>query len=228
MSKKFIHTPLAQGDCSGCHNPHAADHGMLLAADDTQICFSCHDGLVPLEAQSSHEIVSRGECVTCHDPHSSDNRMNLVDTGSDLCFSCHDELGGRIAQNKYQHSPVNDDCMTCHSPHASADHPNLLKEEAPGLCLRCHDANKKTFKSMHVDYPVETSDCSSCHNPHGSSTTSMLYDNLHEPLTKRMCKQCHEAPNSATPFATVKESFELCQGCHYDMVNETFNKDSMH
>ena len=60
MSKKFIHTPLAQGDCSGCHNPHAADHGMLLAADDTQICFSCHDGLVPPEAQSSHEIVSRG------------------------------------------------------------------------------------------------------------------------------------------------------------------------
>ncbi len=30
------------------------------------------------------------------------------------------------------------------------------------------------------------------------------------------------------PFATIKPGFELCQGCHYDMVNETFNQDRIH
>ena len=228
MSKKFIHTPLAEGDCSGCHNPHASNHGMLLEADANRICLTCHEDLVPENARSAHEIVAQGECVTCHDPHASDNRMNLVASGSDLCFGCHKEFGDQIAKNKYPHSPVKDDCMTCHSPHASAENPSLLREKAPGLCLQCHDAGKKSFKNIHVEYPVETADCSSCHNPHGSSTTSMLYDNVHEPLTKRMCKQCHEAPDSATPFATVKESFELCQGCHYDMINDAFNKDRMH
>ena len=228
MNKKFIHTPLAEGDCTGCHNPHAADHGKLLAEDATQICFSCHDGLVPVNARSSHQIVSEGKCVSCHDPHASDNKMNLLQSENQLCFSCHKELAQKIAQNKVPHSPVSDDCLTCHSPHASADNPSLLQAKAPELCLQCHDASKKTFKIQHVNYPVEQADCTSCHNPHGSNTQAMLYDNVHEPLSQRMCKQCHEQPTSATPFATLKNSFELCQGCHYDMMNDTFNKDRIH
>ena len=126
------------------------------------------------------------------------------------------------------HSPVSDDCLTCHNPHASQDKPSLLSEQPPTLCLQCHDPSKGTFKSQHVNYPVEQANCSSCHNPHGSNTASILYDNVHEPLSKRMCKQCHEEPTSATPFATLKNSFELCQGCHYDMVNDAFNKDRIH
>ncbi|SHJ27358.1 doubled CXXCH domain-containing protein [Malonomonas rubra DSM 5091] len=228
MEKKFIHTPLAEGQCTGCHNPHAADHGKLLAADPTQICASCHEDMSAANVRSAHQVVSDGDCVTCHDPHSSDNRMNLVASGSELCFGCHEELGQQVASNKFAHSPVKQDCMTCHAPHFSAENPALLRSQAPELCLDCHDSSKKTFKSQHVGYPVETANCSSCHNPHGSNTTAMLYDNVHQPLTSRMCKQCHEDPSSATPFATVKPSFELCQGCHYEMVNDTFNKDRMH
>lgn len=228
MKKKSIHTPLANGECTGCHSPHAADHGRLLSADPQQICFSCHEGLVPANAKSAHPQVAKGECVTCHDPHSSDNKNNLINTDGQLCFSCHQEMGRKIGQNKYPHSPVSDDCMTCHTPHASADNPNLLKTQAPELCLRCHDASKKTFKSQHLNYPVEQANCSSCHDPHGSSTTSMLYDNVHQPLQNRMCKQCHVEPTAAQPFETLKTGFELCQGCHYDMVNDTFNKDRIH
>lgn len=228
MKKKHIHTPLAEGDCTGCHSPHAADHGKLLAKDSSQICFSCHDDMIPPGAASSHLAVSKGECVTCHDPHASDYKMNLLKAGDELCFSCHEDLGKNISQNKYPHSPVSDDCMTCHTPHASADNPSLLKTLAPEICLGCHDPDKKTFKSQHVNYPVEQADCTSCHNPHGSNTASMLYDNVHEPLNKRMCKQCHVEPTSAQPFATLKAGYELCQGCHYDMVNDTFNKDRVH
>src|SRR6056297_2898539 len=54
MQKKHIHTPLAEGNCTGCHNPHSTDHGKLLAADPTQICATCHDDLVVSGARSAH------------------------------------------------------------------------------------------------------------------------------------------------------------------------------
>ena len=38
LKKRFVHTPLAKGDCSGCHNPHASKHALLLAAEASQIC----------------------------------------------------------------------------------------------------------------------------------------------------------------------------------------------
>lgn len=228
MKKKHIHTPLAKGECTGCHNPHAADHGKLLTEDASQVCNGCHDDLFPVDAVSAHNIVGQTGCVTCHDPHSSDYRNNLVKSGSELCFDCHGDLGQKISEAKMSHAPVADDCMTCHTPHASAKNPSLLKEQAPALCLKCHNPKKKTFKIQHVDYPVEQANCSSCHDPHGSNMESILYDNVHEPLNKRMCKQCHEEASSKTPLATLKDGYELCQGCHYDMVNDTFNKNQIH
>ena len=228
MKKPHIHTPLKKGDCTGCHNPHAADHGKLMAAEPNRICSKCHDGLIPDGSKSVHQVVAEGQCALCHDPHAADNRNNLVRRGSALCFECHTDLGKAISQNKVKHVPVEKDCLTCHNPHASGSGPALLKEKAPKLCLKCHDPNKGTFKSQHLNYPVQNANCSSCHNPHGSNSKSILYDNVHEPLKKRMCKQCHEDPSSATPFATLKPGYELCQGCHYEMLNDTFNKDRLH
>jgi len=228
MKKPFVHTPLKQGDCTGCHNPHTADHGKLLAASPDQICYSCHDNLTPTGAKSTHQVVVEGKCTLCHDPHSADNKNNLVRAGSKLCFECHKELGDAIAKSKVKHAPVEQDCLSCHNPHASEKNLFLLKSSPPGLCIKCHNPEKGTFKSQHVNYPVERANCASCHNPHGSNAQSMLYDNVHEPLKKRMCKQCHADPSSPEPFATLKDSYELCQGCHYDMMNDTFNKDKLH
>jgi predicted CXXCH cytochrome family protein len=57
---------------------------------------------------------------------------------------------------------------------------------------------------------------------------AILYDNVHEPVSKNMCKQCHQDAGSATPLALQKSGFELCQGCHYEMMNQTFNKNRVH
>ena len=228
MKKKYVHTPLKEGECTGCHSPHAADHGKLLAETPDKICYTCHDDMAPKGSKSVHQVVVEGKCTDCHDPHASDNKDNLLRAGSELCFGCHKDLGEKIAADKIKHVPVEKDCLTCHNPHASKDNDKLLKASAPSLCVNCHDPGKKTFKSQHVNYPVEKADCTSCHNPHGSNAQGMLYDNVHQPLAKRMCKQCHQDPTSATPFATLKEGYELCQGCHYDMVNDTFNKDRLH
>lgn len=228
MQKKHIHTPLAKGECSGCHNPHASLHEKLMEAEADEICFRCHDSLVPEGARSSHQVVAEGKCVSCHDPHSSDNPANLLQAGSRLCFSCHKEMGEKIAENKFKHSPVEKDCLGCHTPHASAANSKLLKLEVPGLCLNCHKTDKASFKKQHLDYPVEKGRCTSCHDPHGSNTGAILADNVHAPVSKKMCNQCHNEPGSASPFATRKDGYELCQGCHYEMINDTFSKNRLH
>ena len=228
MKKKHIHSPLAEGNCTGCHSPHTTDHGRLMAADANSICQRCHEDIVPQDAASTHQVVLEGNCTLCHDPHASNNRNNLVEAGSALCFGCHVELGEDIADNRYPHAPVQQDCLTCHNPHASQENENLLTASAPALCVECHDTSKGTFKDLHMGYPVETADCSSCHNPHGSGQKSILHDVVHEPVSNRMCKQCHNAPDSAEPLALLRDSYELCQGCHYDMVNETFNQERIH
>ncbi len=228
MNAKHVHTPLAQGDCSGCHNPHASNHGMLLDADADAICYNCHDNVVPEGAVSSHKVAADGNCVSCHDPHSSANPANLVKGGSDLCFDCHKELGEKIAANKFGHSPVKKNCLTCHNPHASANNDSLLKAEEPAVCLNCHKTDSSSFKLRHMNYPVEQARCSTCHDPHGSNSGAILADNVHEPIQKQMCNQCHNEADSAQPFAVKKAGFELCQGCHYDMINEAFAKNRLH
>ncbi|MBE0574967.1 MAG: cytochrome C [Desulfuromonadales bacterium] len=228
MKAKHIHTPLAQGNCSGCHNPHASNHDMMLEGDADSICYNCHDNVVPEGAESVHQVVVKGNCVACHDPHSSENPSNLVKGGSELCFDCHQELGEKINSNKFGHPPVKRDCLKCHNPHASENSASLLKTEEPGLCLECHKSNSSGFKKVHMNYPVEQGRCSSCHDPHGSNTGAILADNVHQPIKNEMCNQCHNEANSEQPFGLKENGFELCKGCHYDMINEALGKNRQH
>ena len=228
MKAKHIHTPLVEGDCSGCHNPHASNHGMLMEGDADSICYKCHDNIVADGAVSVHQVVVEGKCVSCHDPHSSDNPANLVKGGNDLCFNCHQELGEKIASNKYGHPPVKKDCLNCHNSHASGKNVSLLKMDEPKLCLSCHKTNSSGFKKSHVNYPVEQKRCTTCHDPHGSSSGAILADNIHAPIKNGMCNQCHNEADAEQPFALKKSGFELCQGCHYEMINESFGKNRLH
>ena len=61
MKERHIHTPLAKGDCSGCHNPHASNHAMMMDGDADSICYKCHDSAVPEAAASVHQMVADGE-----------------------------------------------------------------------------------------------------------------------------------------------------------------------
>lgn len=228
LKKASVHTPLAKGDCTGCHNPHTANYPGLFDRNKETICNKCHTDIIPKEAKSTHKVVEEGKCILCHDPHSSDNKNNLIKAGKNLCFDCHKELGEKIQANKFKHSPVQNDCLSCHDPHASAENDKLLKTGVPALCLRCHNAEKPAFKKQHLDYPVGKANCVSCHNPHGSSKAAIMWDNVHPPVSNKMCDQCHEKPGGASPFALKKRGYEVCQGCHYDLINKTFLKDRVH
>ena len=228
LKSAFVHTPVKQGECVGCHNPHTSSHGKLLAAEPNKICYNCHAAVIPDKAKSSHKVVTEGGCVNCHDPHGAANKFNLKLAGEKLCLECHKELGDAISKAKRKHKPVTSGCLTCHDPHGSSAGLHLLKKEVPGLCRDCHQTDKPFFAKAHQGYPVGGSRCTSCHNPHGSSKSSMLYDTVHAPVANRLCNQCHGEPTSPTPFATKKAGFELCRGCHYDMVNATLSKNRIH
>lgn len=228
MQAEYVHTPLAMGECTGCHNPHASNHGMLLSGPQDTICFSCHEQMVPDQAVSLHPAAAAGNCVACHDPHASDNPANLVTGGSELCFTCHEGMGELIAANEFGHTPVEQDCLTCHNPHASLDNPALLSTQEPDLCLQCHSTDSDGFRQAHMNYPVEQGRCTTCHNPHGSNNGAILADTVHAPIQNEMCNQCHNEPDAAEPFAVTATGFQLCQGCHYDTVNESFAKDRLH
>jgi predicted CXXCH cytochrome family protein len=228
LKNPFVHTPVKMGDCTGCHNPHASSHGKLLSTGVNNICAKCHKTMIPENALSAHPDVVSGNCTKCHDAHSSKNKANLVNAGNTLCFGCHKEMGATLAKVKFRHNPVEKGCITCHNPHASASAQHLLIDLPPALCLKCHRADNPTFTKLHMNYPVSKGNCTSCHDVHGSDKGALLYTNAHVPVANRLCNQCHEEPGSATPFKTKKKGFELCRGCHNDMVNETLSRNTVH
>lgn len=228
MARKFVHTPLKKNECTGCHNAHTSSHGKLLAVDAKEVCSACHPPMISAKAKSIHKVVAEGGCMKCHDPHSAAAKNNLVKEGKQLCFSCHKALGEKLTKVKFHHSPVEKDCLTCHEAHASEGGPSLLKSSITQLCLGCHKTDKPIFIKKHMGYPVATSRCTGCHDPHGSDNNGLLLKNVHSPVSKRMCNQCHEESTSATPLKTKKQGLTLCRGCHNDMYNKTFDKNRMH
>ena len=228
LERKHVHTPVAAGNCADCHDPHASEHGKLLAVEPEAICLTCHADIVPAEPRSAHDAVVAGRCVECHDPHASDAPNGLRAQGNALCLGCHEPLARALAASEHKHAPVEADCLGCHMPHASQAAPALLAQQVPGLCVKCHDTRQESFRREHGGYPVEHSDCTSCHDPHGSNRKGILWANVHEPVSRKMCAQCHAAPDSADATAVKRAGAELCRGCHSELLTETFARSQVH
>jgi predicted CXXCH cytochrome family protein len=227
VKKPFVHTPVKSGQCAGCHSPHAADHGKLLADSPDAVCATCHGAMVPAGAKSAHDAVAEGRCVSCHDPHASPNKANLIRAGNDLCLGCHAEMKSSLESATHRHAPVDRNCLGCHDPHASKDATSLLVKASPSLCLDCHKATQPGFAQAHMGYPVAAADCTSCHDPHGSGNRGILWANVHQPVLNRMCSQCHGEP--ARGQVTVKRAgSDLCRGCHNDLMLEIGSKNRVH
>ncbi len=228
LKQPFVHTPVKAGDCADCHNPHASDHGKLLADEADRICTTCHAAVVPDNAKSSHPDVLKGNCTKCHDPHAAKNKNNLLKAGNELCFECHKDLAKSIQAAKFKHSPVSKSCLSCHDPHAGLSTDNLLAKQSPALCLDCHKPDQPTFQKAHLNYPVAKSDCASCHNPHGSDQPSILWATVHPPVRSKMCAQCHYEASSPDALKTKKAGIDACRACHSETINAAFNLSRLH
>jgi len=109
--KKFLHGPVAQKDCTGCHATHGSDHFRLLAEDYPQLfyspfstdkyalCFSCHPESLVLTERTSELTDFRNGDLNLHYVHVNKERQ------------------GRT-------------CRACHATHAS-DLPKHIRESVP-------------------------------------------------------------------------------------------------
>ena len=241
--KASVHEPVAGGECTTCHDPHASDQAKLLTQPLGELCANCHSE--PTEAKNLHGPVSAGECTACHTPHESDVKPLLAKTPPQLCFDCHGDVEAALAR-KTVHAALDNGCTSCHSPHGSAQ-PKLLAEAAPALCFQCHDDVRTAVEKAAYPHAAVTSEkaCAACHAPHASDQAKLLVapeketclachqgivtgamTTLHGPVAEGRCTPCHEPHGGANPkllvqpfpqqpyVAYTEGAFALCFECH--------------
>jgi predicted CXXCH cytochrome family protein len=214
---KFLHGPVAAGECSVCHDSHGSDYKNLLTIDPNELCFSCHE--VTKNELEKFEFVHEpmeGQCDGCHDVHGANDAMMLIDKMPKLCYSCHEDIKKMVETAKYKHSVVTeeDGCMHCHTPHASTVKYGL-KAAPIELCMTCHDkpvviskdevlgaftAEIENKKFLHG--PIAEKDCEGCHISHGSDHFRLLTKDY--------------PPQFYSPFS--EENYELCFSCHSESM----------
>jgi predicted CXXCH cytochrome family protein len=142
--KRYLHEPVAGGECTACHAPHFSALPKL--QKDPKGCAACHEPY-PLRG-SVHRPVRDGRCADCHDPHAGPAPKQLVRAGNGLCLGCHRDshphhrgiaeagpmtvLSADVPRDGRSLS-----CLACHLPHQS-EQERLLPILRDDLCRRCH------------------------------------------------------------------------------------------
>ena len=206
--EKFVHGPVASGDCVFCHISEG-DHRFKRINDVGKLCAQCHEKLIT--KQVVHPPVKEGKCTGCHDAHQSPNKFQLRATGADLCFLCHKRS---IVGGKFVHGPAAvGSCSTCHQAHQS-DFPKLLMAKGNQVCFDCHTDKADDLKSKKfIHAPVEDA-CVNCHSPHSGDHKY----NLTSEGSKDLCLTCHTDKTKELEVAIVKhkglETEKKCLACH--------------
>jgi predicted CXXCH cytochrome family protein len=198
---KYVHGPVASGDCTACHDPHHADNLKLLKLAGAALCLQCHEDM--FKHKHNHAPVEAGDCLACHDPHQSSERKLLKKAVVSLCEGCHYK---RKSTGKDVHAPVSaGNCTACHAPHGSA-YPSLLKHNFPAefylpyqvdeyaLCFTCHNRDialdretgtltnfrngLRNLHTVHVNQPAKGRTCKTCHDPHASRQEMLIKDKI--------------------------------------------------
>jgi len=207
--KKTVHSPVEDGSCTECHDPHSSAEPKLMKKPVGQVCKDCHED--PTSQPNLHSPVEDGDCTSCHDPHETDTKALLVKEMPGLCVECHESMADTLKQ-KIVHGPVGDgDCTECHDPHGSKQ-ASLLTEEPKTLCISCHETVGDEIKNAKVSHDAMDDDkgCLLCHSAHASDHEALL-----EKLARQTCLECHDA--TVTADAKVlhgKNNDGSCVACH--------------
>lgn len=167
--------------CADCHSSHVAKDPVLVKAQQTEVCGTCHKVQKNAQHMPSRHPLDEGKmaCTSCHQPHGTGTPAQLVKASvTETCTTCHAEKRGPFL---WEHQPVAEDCGTCHSPHGSTN-ASLLKARGPFLCQQCHEAaghpslnytsNNLPGRGTPSAYVVNGS-CMNCHSQvHGSNHPS--------------------------------------------------------
>ena len=185
-AKKFIHSPVEEGECTSCHNPHGSNFKFQMVSKGGDACFECHDDEI-IKEKWVHGPAAVGGCIACHEPHVSDHEKNLRAKGSELCFMCHVDKAESLNTAAFVHKPVSEDCTGCHNPHSAAKE-FMLESGSPELCLGCHEDKKEQISKVSVKHGALERDksCLNCHDAHMSQIAKNL---IMEPMD--LCLSCH-------------------------------------
>ncbi|MHB0977737.1 MAG: cytochrome c3 family protein [Candidatus Aquicultorales bacterium] len=214
MGRAYPHPPFNKKECTGCHDPHAADHGALTRERSDELCAICHRMDPEFARALKHRPFEVRSCPSCHTGHASDHRGLLRGAEKDVCFECHQGLAPQLSM-PVQHRPFDaGECTGCHEPHSS-EAGFLLIEEMPGVCYRCHTKTKEDFAGT-SRHPVSASfTCVKCHEPHAGENLVLLPASGNE-----VCYRCHRdiepsfeaVDHSKIPF---DRGAGACLGCHF-------------
>ncbi len=103
--KKFLHGPVAQNDCSGCHLTHGSKHFKLLAKEyppifyapfseeNYDLCFGCHPKTLVLTAQTDDLTDFRNGNLNLHFLHVNKERRGRT------CRACHQTHASNIPKH---------------------------------------------------------------------------------------------------------------------------------
>lgn len=220
IARSVPHKPVADGECAGCHAPHAARYPKLLNLRERALCATCHKQEIGEFMKGSvHTPVKSGQCTACHDVHGSENENLLVREGNELCQDCHQEKQQQ-AKLPTVHDPfVNGECLDCHKAHNSP-FPSQLAAPAPNLCQLCHPGDDAALVEAHDGIPVQGVNCVGCHEPHASATKGLLRRVVHQPFGDGSCDMCHLV-ESETPRLVRAVGGRLCAACHKDYPRKT-------
>ena len=196
---KYVHAPVAEGDCLVCHGttdqPHPGADSIVLLEEEPGLCFQCHEN--PAEGMAyPHSAVAEG-CTGCHNPHQGGLPKLVVQSGGQLCLVCHED----VDDGKYVHGPVRAiNCKICHGIHGG-DNLAMLNRPGNGNCLGCHPGIQDIMDNAVSQHePVVSGFCWDCHTPHASEYKPFLQEYYPEEFYT----------------SYKKEKFSLCFRCHDD------------
>lgn len=189
-TKKGVHKPVKEGQCTKCHDAHQSPYKYQLRGDGQNLCFMCHDKKIA-DGKFVHGPMAVGGCLACHNPHQTDFPKLLNASSNDTCFICHTDAAAAFKGKKFVHKPVGEKCVKCHRPHAG-DYKFLFKAEgSQDLCFGCHKDKKEWIHKVNVKHGGLETDkkCLACHAPHVSDYVKQL---VKEPMD--VCMDCHDKP----------------------------------
>lgn len=209
MLENFVHTPVANGNCIGCHDPHQSDYKYNLKGAAKDLCLNCHKP-DEFSREFVHGPVAVGDCNACHNPHASENEFQLLAPKEKICYNCHKEKE-ELMNKKHPHAPAAASCTNCHNPHSNTAN-YMLPLKTPDLCFKCHQEIESHKESTYQHPPFAEGKCSACHNVHASD-----YPRLFPQKQETLCLSCHTEMNDYISQQThkhgpVKEGD--CNACH--------------
>jgi len=150
--KKYLHGPVKEGDCSGCHMTHGSDHFRVLAKeypakfyasfDETkyELCFGCHEKTLVRTSTTEDLTDFRNGSQNLHFLHVN------KETRGRTCRACHQTH----ASNQLKH-------IRASVPYGGWKNLPIkfIKTDTGGLCNPgCH-LQKVYDRQTAVDYPVK-------------------------------------------------------------------------